>query len=195
MSDNTLNKALRIWVTILALAATTARTASARPRRPFSTKRALRRRSSGSPTRPRRGEKRRRRRDEVVRCQLGKGDKNKIRGIYNRPAPIGQSLDSLRDGASAVSLRIGGLACSRFDPRQRSVKFIHAVEVDHRLAPHLVGPDPLVGDQLISFSLSEFAIAATVLELDEPAPLVVIIVNHGYCMCFDDLRHNRIKPR
>jgi hypothetical protein len=33
--------------------------------------------------------KRRRRHDEVVRCQLGKGDKNKIRGIYNRPAPIG----------------------------------------------------------------------------------------------------------
>ena len=33
--------------------------------------------------------KKRRRRDEVVRCQLGKGDKNKIRGIYNRPAPIG----------------------------------------------------------------------------------------------------------
>jgi hypothetical protein len=57
MSDNTLNKALRTWATILAPAATTARTASARPRRPFSTKRALRRRCSGSPTRPRRGEK------------------------------------------------------------------------------------------------------------------------------------------
>ena len=62
------------------------------------------------------------------------------------------------------------------------------------LPPHLVGSDPLVGDQLISLSLSEFAIAATVLELDEPAPLVVIIVNHGSCMCFDDLCHNRIKP-
>jgi hypothetical protein len=36
-----------------------------------------------------------------------------------------------------------------------------------------------VGDQLISLSPSEFAIAATVLELDEPAPFVVIIVNHG----------------
>jgi hypothetical protein len=73
--------------------------------------------------------------------------------------------------------------------------FIHAVQVDHGLASHLVLPDPLVGDQLISLSLSEFAIAATVLELDEPAPLVVIIVNHGSCMCFDDLRHNRIKHR
>ena len=29
-------------------------------------------------------EKKRGRRDEVVRRQLGKGDKNKIRGIYNR---------------------------------------------------------------------------------------------------------------
>jgi hypothetical protein len=34
-------------------------------------------------------EKRRRRRDEVVRCELGKGYKNRIRGIHNRPAPIG----------------------------------------------------------------------------------------------------------
>ena len=73
--------------------------------------------------------------------------------------------------------------------------FIHAVEVDHGLTSHLVGPDPLVGDQLISLSLSEFAIAATILELDEPAPLVVIIVNHGSCVCFDDFRHNRIKSR
>ena len=31
-------------------------------------------------------EKKRRRRDEVVRRQLAKGDKNKIRGIYNRAA-------------------------------------------------------------------------------------------------------------
>ncbi|MEO6783792.1 MAG: hypothetical protein ABI407_19960 [Bradyrhizobium sp.] len=31
-------------------------------------------------------EKKRRRRDEVVRRQLGKGDKNKIRGIYSRAA-------------------------------------------------------------------------------------------------------------
>jgi hypothetical protein len=52
-----------------------------------------------------------------------------------------------------------------------------------------------VGDQLISLSLSEFAIAATVLELDEPAPLVVIVVNHDSCTCSDDLRHNWIKAR
>src|ERR1700730_15127088 len=62
-------------------------------------------------------------------------------------------------------------------------------------ASHLVGPDPLVGDQLISLSLSEFAIAAAVLEFDEPAALVVIIVDHGSCVCFDDLHHNRVKPR
>jgi hypothetical protein len=59
--------------------------------------------------------KRRRRRDEVVRRQLGKGDKNKIRGIYNRAAYRAERvrlmqhwsdrLDSLRDGAPAVSLR------------------------------------------------------------------------------------------
>ncbi|WP_316237145.1 hypothetical protein [Bradyrhizobium sp. SZCCHNR1015] len=66
--------------------------------------------------------------------------------------------------------------------------FIHAVEVDQRLASHLVGPDPVVGDQLIGLSLSEFAIAATVLELDESATLIVIIVNHGSCMCFEDLK-------
>jgi hypothetical protein len=47
----------------------------------------------------------------------------------------------------------------------------------------------------LPLSLSEFAIAATVLELGEPALLVVIIVNHSSCMCFDDLRHNRIKLR
>src|SRR5258708_7843585 len=81
-----------------------------------------------------------------------------------------------------LAARIGGLAYYRFDPRQRSVIFIHAVEVDHGLASHLVGPDPLVGDQLISLGLSEFAIAATILELDEPAPLVVINVKHGSCM-------------
>jgi hypothetical protein len=75
------------------------------------------------------------------------------------------------------------------------VIFIHAVEVDQGLAAHLVRPDPLVGDQFISLGLSKLAIAATVLELDEPAPLVAIIVKHGSCMCFDDLRHNRIKLR
>ena len=56
--------------------------------------------------------------------------------------------------------------------------FIYAVEINHGLAPHLVGPDPLVGDQLISFTASNFAIAATMLELDEPPPLVVITLNH-----------------
>jgi hypothetical protein len=65
--------------------------------------------------------------------------------------------------------------------------FIHAIQVHHGLAAHFVGPDPLLADQLISFSLSEFSIAATVLDLYEPTPLVVIIVSHGSCMCFDDL--------
>jgi len=51
----------------------------------------------------------------VVRRQLGKGDKNKIRGIYNRAAYWAERvrimqhrsdrLDRLRDGARAVSLR------------------------------------------------------------------------------------------
>jgi len=51
----------------------------------------------------------------VVRRQLGKGDKNKIRGIYNRVAYWAERvrlmqhwsdrLDSLRDDAPAVSLR------------------------------------------------------------------------------------------
>ena len=59
--------------------------------------------------------KKRPRRDEVVRRQLGKGDKNKIRGIYSRAAYWAERvrlmqhwsdrLDSLRDGAPAVSLR------------------------------------------------------------------------------------------
>ena len=57
----------------------------------------------------------RRRCDEVVRRQLGKGDKNKIRGIDNRAAYWAERvrllqyrsdrLDSLRDGAPAMSLR------------------------------------------------------------------------------------------
>jgi hypothetical protein len=55
---------------------------------------------------------------------------------------------------------------------------IDAIEIDERLASHLVGPDPLLRDQLISFRFSEFAIAATVLELDEPA-LIVVVVSHG----------------
>jgi integrase len=59
-------------------------------------------------------EKKRRRRDEVVWRQLGKGDKNKIRGIYNRAAYWAERvrlmqhwadrLDSLRDGRLTVSL-------------------------------------------------------------------------------------------
>jgi hypothetical protein len=72
--------------------------------------------------------------------------------------------------------------------------FIDAVEVDHGLAAHLVSPDPSMGDKLISLSLSEFAITATVLELGEPAPLVTIIVNHCSCMRFDDLYDNAISP-
>ena len=60
-------------------------------------------------------EKKRRRRDEVVRRQLGKGDKNKIRGIYNRAAYWAERvrlmqhwanrLDNLRDEKRAVSLK------------------------------------------------------------------------------------------
>lgn len=59
--------------------------------------------------------KKRRRRDEVVRRQLTKGDKNRIRGIYSRAAywaervrltqHLSGRVDSLRDGAPAVSLR------------------------------------------------------------------------------------------
>ena len=59
--------------------------------------------------------KKKRRRDEVVRRQLGKGDKNKIRGIYNRAAywpervrlmqHWADRLDSVRDNASVVPLR------------------------------------------------------------------------------------------
>lgn len=51
----------------------------------------------------------------MVPRQLGKGDKNKIRGIYNRAAKWVERvrlmqhwfdrLDSLPDGAPAVSLR------------------------------------------------------------------------------------------
>jgi hypothetical protein len=88
----------------------------------------------------------------VVRRQLGKGDKNKIRGIYNRAASWAERvrlmqhwsdrLDRLRDGARRLAAQIGGLACSRFDPRQRSVIFIHAVEVDHGLATGLMAEIP-----------------------------------------------------
>jgi hypothetical protein len=60
-------------------------------------------------------ETKRQRRGEVVRRQFGSGDKNKIRGIYNRAAywtergrlmqHWADRLDSLRDGASVVPLR------------------------------------------------------------------------------------------
>lgn len=57
--------------------------------------------------------------------------------------------------------------------------FIDAIEIDERLATHFIGPDPLLRDQLISFRLSEFAIATPVLELNEPALVFSIIVSHG----------------
>src|SRR5258708_19729587 len=89
-----------------------------------------------------------------------------------------------------LAARIGGLAWSRFDPRQRIVIFIHAVEVDHGLAAHLVGPDPLVGDQLISLRLSKLPIPATILQSDYSPPLPVILFNHASFFCFYLLLHN-----
>ena len=143
-----------------------------------------------------------RRRDEIVGRQLGNGDKNEIGGNYNRGACRDECVRwSDRPDRSALrcvcglAAQSGGLACSRPDPRQRRVIFIHAVEIDHGLASHLVGPDPVVGDQLVSLSLSEFSIATTVLELGEPAPIAVTIVDGGFFMCFDVLRDNRIKFR
>jgi hypothetical protein len=38
--------------------------------------------------------------------------------------------------------------------------FIDAIEIDERLASHLVGPDPFLSDQLIGFRFSVFSIAA-----------------------------------
>ena len=55
---------------------------------------------------------------------------------------------------------------------------IDALEIDERLASHLVGSDPFLRDQLIRLRFSEFAIPAPVLKLDEPAPLVVVVVSH-----------------
>jgi hypothetical protein len=124
-----------------------------------------------------------------VRSQLGKGDKNNIRDIYNGAAYWGDRVRLMQHWsdrlAACVTVRPPSRCADRRpswlsfrasaakrDIHPRSVIFIHAVEVDHGLASHLVGPDPLVGDQLISLSLSELAIAATVLELDEPAPLM-----------------------
>src|ERR1043165_2777799 len=57
--------------------------------------------------------------------------------------------------------------------------FIDAIEIDERLAPHLVGPDPFLRDQLIGFRFSELSIAAPILKLDEPALFVVVVVRHG----------------
>lgn len=72
--------------------------------------------------------------------------------------------------------------------------FIDAVEVNHGLAPHLVGPDPRVADQLIRLGFSKFSVAATVLKLHESAPFVAIIVNHFSCMRFDNLYGNATSP-
>jgi len=71
--------------------------------------------------------------------------------------------------------------------------FIDVLEIDERLASHLVGSDPFLRDQLIRLRFSEFAIPAPVLKLDEPAPLVVVVVSHGSGRCFDDLCHSGIK--
>jgi hypothetical protein len=136
-----------------------------------------------------------RRRDEVVGRQSDNGDKHKIGGNYNRVACRDEYVRwsdrpdrSALGCACGLTAQIGGLACSRFDPGQESVIFVHAVKVDQGLASHLVRPDPVVSDQLVSLSLSELAIAATVFELDEPAPLVVIIINHGSCTWYDNRR-------
>ena len=56
--------------------------------------------------------------------------------------------------------------------------FIDAIEIDERLATHLVGPDPFLRDQLISFRFSELPIAASVLKLDEAALFVVVVISH-----------------
>ena len=67
------------------------------------------------PNSPTTRRKKRRRRDEVVRHHLSKGDKNNIRGIYNRAAywkermrlmqHWADRIDSLRAGAPAMSRR------------------------------------------------------------------------------------------
>jgi len=66
------------------------------------------------PNSPTTRRKKHRRRDDVVRRHLSKGDKNNIRGIYNRAAyradrvrlmrHKSNRLGSLRNGAPAVSL-------------------------------------------------------------------------------------------
>jgi integrase len=53
-------------------------------------------------------EKKRRRRDEVVRRQLAKGDKNKIRGIYNRAAYWSERVRLMQHWANRLDrLRLG----------------------------------------------------------------------------------------
>src|ERR1700757_186423 len=72
--------------------------------------------------------------------------------------------------------------------------FIDAIEIDERLASHLVGPDPFLRDQLIGFRFSELAIAAPILKLDEPALfVVVVVVSHGSKRCFYDLYNRGIR--
>jgi len=71
--------------------------------------------------------------------------------------------------------------------------FIDAIEIDERLASHLVGPDPFLRDQLIGFRFSEFSIATPILKLDEPALFVVVVVSHGSKRCFDDLYDKGIR--
>jgi hypothetical protein len=67
--------------------------------------------------------------------------------------------------------------------------FINAIEIDECLASHLVGPNPFLCDQLISFSFPEFAIATPVLKFDQPTLLIVVVVNHGSQSRFDNLSH------
>jgi hypothetical protein len=55
---------------------------------------------------------------------------------------------------------------------------INAIEIDERLASHLIGSDSFLRDQLISFGFAKFAIATSVFEFDEPAPLIVVVISH-----------------
>jgi hypothetical protein len=73
---------------MLALAAITARTASARPRRPCSTRRGAFDGDVVEVQLAHDTDKKRRRRDDVVRRHLSKGDKNTIRSIIT-VRPIG----------------------------------------------------------------------------------------------------------
>ena len=55
-------------------------------------------------------EKKRRRRDEVVRRQLAKGDKNKIRGIYNRAAYWNERVRLMQHWANRLDQLRKGIA-------------------------------------------------------------------------------------